>query len=85
MVSAGEPKALGQDAEVNAVIWIAVEDACIARWMCNSMPFRGTSSRVRIRGEAAVRKSCMMIGAPSDLANSARLYISSGVGAVTLR
>ena len=58
----------------------------MARWMCSSMPFsRHQFASPVFAVKPAVKKSCMMIGAPRDLANSARLYISSGVGAVQFR
>ena len=60
--------------------------ACIARWMCSSTPLsRHQLARPVLAQNPPVMKSCMMMGAPSSLAYSARLYISSGVGAVTFR
>ena len=60
--------------------------ACMARWMWSSMPLRRHQLASDVLAvKPAVRKSCMMIGMPSSLANSARSYMSSTVGAVTFR
>ncbi|TPW15727.1 MAG: hypothetical protein FD127_556 [Acidimicrobiaceae bacterium] len=60
--------------------------ACIARWMWSSIPLRRHQLASEVLAlKPAVRKSCMMIGMSRCLANSARSYMSSTVGAVTFR